>query len=204
MDRCCKFMSRYMKPSVFKSDVPTTSEIHSQLKDAFYFDCYKIRISDTKRSALSYFLEIVSKTPKWIDSLMFVRNKIVSMLGLIDLGSLSGIDPNKPASEYSVGDRVGIFSVLSINEQEAILGAFDKHLNVKLSICKILEDEGVSLSASTVVHIHNTLGKVYMVFFLTPVADRLCSRLRHMQLKRHNLLWCSTYPYVSGAVRTIA
>lgn len=157
-----------MKPEVLKIEVPKTSEISTQLSGAYFFDSYKVHISNTKRTSLDIYLEVVSKTPAWINCLMFLRNKIVSVLGLKDLGHLGEIDLAKPGCEYSVGDRVGIFSILSLSEQEVILGDSDNHLDAKLSVYKFDEGEKKAVAISTVVHVHNTLGRIYMLF-VTPV-----------------------------------
>ncbi|HEY0587344.1 MAG TPA: DUF2867 domain-containing protein, partial [Pseudoduganella sp.] len=66
----------------------------------------------------------------------------------------------KPASEYRVGDRAGIFSLLYLSEDEVLLGDSDKHLDVVLSVCKL--PQGV-VSVSTIVHVHNWLGRLYML-----------------------------------------
>lgn len=53
---------------------------------------------------------------------------------------------------------------LSISDDEIILGDSDKHLDVKVSVCKIAQDGRQSVAVTTVVHIHNLLGRIYMLF----------------------------------------
>ncbi len=157
-----------MKSDVLKIEVPSTSEISNQLSGAHFFDSYKIPIVNSERSALDIYLEVVSKTPTWINNLMALRNKIASIVGLKNLGHLGEINPSKTANEYRVGDRVGIFSILSLSEREVILGDSDKHLNAKISVCKLNEGENKAVAISTVVYINNTLGRIYMLF-VTPM-----------------------------------
>ncbi|MEH6534724.1 MAG: DUF2867 domain-containing protein, partial [Photobacterium frigidiphilum] len=88
-------------------------------------------------------------------------------LGLKNLGHLGAVVTAKPAGEYQIGDRVGIFTLLSISDNEVILGDADKHLDVKVSVYKESK-EGNLIAISTVVHVHNLLGKVYMSI-VTPV-----------------------------------
>ncbi len=56
------------------------------------------------------------------DSLMKLRNRIVSsVFGLKDLGTLSNIDLNRPASTFKIGDRIGIFTLLHLSEHQIIV-----------------------------------------------------------------------------------
>ncbi len=59
------------------------------------------------------------------------------------------------------GDRIGIFTFLQRTENELVIGDDDKHLNVTLSIYKN-EDTQV-LTVTTIVHIKNWLGRLYML-----------------------------------------
>ncbi|GJI99739.1 hypothetical protein RugamoR64_02780 [Duganella rhizosphaerae] len=145
-------------------DIPPQSEISRHLDDAYYYDCYETAIKPTAQSALALYLQVMAGTPGWINALMALRNRVVSLVGLKNLGGIGDFNPTKPASDYRVGDRVGIFSIRYISEQEVILGDTDKHLHVEVSVCK-LQDK---IAVSTVVHIHNLLGRVYMLF-VTPM-----------------------------------
>ena len=107
--------------------------------------------------------------PSWVNALMSLRNQVVSKLGLKNLGSFSNIQQGKLAADYEVGDRVGIFILYDNTHQEVILEDQDKHLGVKLSFYIDPEIDGGSakVHATTVVHVNNTLGKVYM-FLVKP------------------------------------
>lgn len=156
-----------MKPQVSTCEIPASSEIARSLSGAHFYDCYHTPIEHNAPSALEIYLSIVKKTPAWVNTMMAMRNRVVSLVGLKNLGHLSEVR-NKPLSAYRVGDRVGIFSLRYLSENEIILGDSDKHLNVDVSICKQTTGEQHTVALSTVVHIHNTLGRVYM-FFVAPV-----------------------------------
>ena len=47
---------------------------------------------------------------------------------------------------------------------EVIMGDSDKHLDVRVSICRLVQDGKESVVSTTVVHIRNFLGRVYMLF----------------------------------------
>lgn len=171
-----------VKPRALLSDVPPGSAINARLHDAYFHDCYVISVPDPTRPALGYFLTALATTPAWVNSLMALRNKIVRLVGLKDLGGLGELSPSKPASAYASGDRVGIFTLISNSPDEALLGDRDKHLDVVLSVYKHPVGQGgvQSVSVTTVVHIHNLLGRIYMLL-VTPlhrlIAPAMLSRV---------------------------
>ena len=154
-----------MKPRAILSAVPPESAINARLAGAYFFDCYVIYVPDTTPAALSYFLTALANTPPWVNSLMALRNKIVRFVGLKDLGGLGDLNPSRPASAYAPGDRVGIFTLISNSPNEALLGDHDKHLDVVISVYKHPPNQSgaQSISVTTVVHIHNLLGRIYML-----------------------------------------
>lgn len=149
------------------SEVPPFSALRDSLSTADFFDCYAVALPPDERSPLALYLSVVARTPRWVDVLMAVRNKVVARLGLKDMGALSRIDPGKPAGAYRIGERAGIFKLLELHDNEVILGEFDKHLDVRISVAKQDGPDKTTVSVSTVVHVHNTLGRVYM-FFVVP------------------------------------
>jgi len=151
-----------MKLRIEKVGVPEGSEISNFLADAYYYDTYRFHNKTKDRSPLQVWLDHASKTPAWVNALMGLRNRIVSALGLKNLGHLGDLESDKSVNDYRIGDRVGIFTLKSINENEVILGDNDRHLDVKVSIHKENAD-GDLISISTVVHVHNLMGKVYML-----------------------------------------
>ncbi len=132
---------------------------------------------------LELYLSVVSQTPRWGDALMGLRNRVVAQLGLKHMGALSAIDRGKPASAYAVGDQAGIFELLEVHPNEVILGETDTHLDVKVSVARQDKPGGTAVSVSTVVHVHNALGRVY-TFFVGPA---------------HKIIAPATVPEVHGA-----
>jgi Protein of unknown function (DUF2867) len=157
-----------MKKSITPIAVPNTSAINQHLQGSYFHDCYELSVQSMAPSALEIYLGVVSQTPRWINGLMAVRNRIVAAFGLKDLGNLGAIDSYKPAHAYRVGDRVGIFSLLQLSDNEIILGDSDKHLDAKVSVCKLSANQHNAVAVTTVVHVHNALGRAYL-FFVIPV-----------------------------------
>ncbi len=149
-----------MKPTqVLKTALPAHSRILLALPGADFADSYRFASARPEASALAQFLDLFARTPGWMKLMMDLRNRVVGFVGLKNLGGMVLRDAAKPASAYQVGERVGIFTLLSADEREVILEDRDKHLRVQLSLFRLGTDE---LQLSTVVHIHNRLGRVYM------------------------------------------
>lgn len=153
-----------MTARAFPCPVPPQSAINARLAGAYFHDCHGIAVADTQPMALSHFLAALARSPVWVNTLMTLRNKMVRLAGLKDLGGLGGFDPSKPAHAYQPGDRVGIFTLISNSENEALLGDDDKHLEVVLSVFKQPRNDGSALvTVTTVVYVHNALGRLYML-----------------------------------------
>ena len=149
-----------MKPHLCA--VPTGSLIAQTLPESDFADCYQFDDLWPELNALQTYLKLMARTPGWMNTLMAMRNQVVRLFGLKHLGSLTAIAHTKPASAYQVGDRVGIFSVRHLQDNEVIVWDNDKHLHVQLSVLKHSVDGKPMVSLSTVVHIHNLLGRCYM------------------------------------------
>lgn len=151
-------------PTITVIPIPPATRISSEVVGSDFHDCYLMPLAHEGRSALEIFLATVARSPRWVESLMAVRNRVVGLFGLKNLGHLGSLPPLREASAYQVGDRVGIFTLLSVTNDEVILGDSDKHLDVKVSLCKVIRNGGEFVTMATVVHIHNQLGRIYMMF----------------------------------------
>ncbi len=93
---------------------------------------------------------------------MRLRNTIVRRLGLKDVGDLKLTDAAY-AGTVQPGDAFGIFTVIAVSGSEILLGIDDSHLDVRVSVTKAGEASHTSYTVSTVVHVHNWLGRLYML-----------------------------------------
>ena len=146
--------------------IPADAAIHAQLAGAHFADAYAIADPLPGRSALQTWLDLVARTPRWTSALMALRNRLVRLVGLKDLGQLGDLAPHpraRSAAHYRVGDRVGIFVIRQLSDTEVVMGQDDRHLDVQVSLRKCAQGEGAPrLVLSTVVHVHNALGHAYM------------------------------------------
>jgi hypothetical protein len=163
-----------MHSSPSEATVPVNSRIANRLSGASFYDAWRVTSSQHERSALEHFLAAAQKTPRWVNLAMTARNRIVQLAGLKNLGTLSAVDRARPLDSYSPGDRVGIFTLFENSFDEVLLGDCDKHLDVVLSVHRRpLEDQSaVEITLTTVVHVKNWLGRLYMLP-VTPAHRRI-------------------------------
>lgn len=148
--------------------VPLNSELYEYASGAYFADSFSRELPNHGQTALDVYLEIATKTPSWVSMLMALRNRVVSMCGLKHLGRLQDaanvIDP----ASIQKGERIGIFTLQSLSDEEIVLEDSDKHLDVRVSFLIEAVDDKIRVHATTVVHVHNMFGRVYM-FFVAPV-----------------------------------
>lgn len=165
--------------------LPEQALIRSYSQNAYFMDSFQCSIANNNQSALAVFLAIARNTPSWVNYLMSLRNRIVSLFGLKNLGHIGDIDFNKPENAYQVGDRIGIFTLFANSRREVILEDRDKHLQVKVSFYLEPNGDQITVHATTVVHVNNRLGKVYM-FFVGPIHKMVVpSSLKTLTSKTH-------------------
>ncbi|MGO4871205.1 MAG: DUF2867 domain-containing protein [Roseiarcus sp.] len=144
--------------------MPSESALHPTLAVADFYDAYAAPLSDARLTPTEIFLRAVRATPPWVSRLMSIRNFVVRRLGLEDVGAMDDA-ADKPADAYEIGDRLGIFTIFGMSDNELVLGIDDRHLDVRVSVSKSPSDRPRSYIVSTVVKTHNRLGRLYM----TPV-----------------------------------
>lgn len=142
---------------------PPGSLIASHIEAAYFHDAWSIRAGEPRLSALGQLLKLMSQAPRWVETSMALRNRVVARLGLKDLGGFGNFDRGKAEAEYQPGDRVGIFTLFQVTPDEVLMGDRDKHLDVVLSLHRRQEGPDVRLTVTTVVHVNNWLGRIYML-----------------------------------------
>lgn len=163
-----------MKPTL--CEMPVGSRIARALPNCDFADCYQFDDLWPDHNAMDIYLKLVTRTPSWMNALMAMRNQAVRLVGLKHVGNLSTEVNRKPANAYQVGDRVGIFSLREVHDDEVILFDDDKHLVVQLSVVKHVVNGKPVVSVGTVVHIHNRLGRLYMAI-VGPVHSLIVPRM---------------------------
>lgn len=168
-----------MKHNPRKAEVPPNSRAAKLLEGASFYDAWRVNSSKVNRSALEHFLAAAGQTPRWVNTAMSARNRVVQLFSLKNLGTLDDLDGTRESRTFKRGDRVGIFTLFENSFDEVLPGDRDKHLNVVLSVYRRLLPcgRGIEVTLTTVVHVKNLLSRLYMLP-VTPahrfIARRAC------------------------------
>jgi len=101
---------------------------------------------------------IFSHMPPWVNVLMKIRNRVVSIFGF-EVGS----DNLKPKSdELEIGDRAGFLTISEKYQNEIISRAEDKHMEFYISVA--VPDNQIVVS--TLVNQKTLIGRVYVNLIL--------------------------------------
>lgn len=148
--------------SVAATTFPAASALQSWLAESDFHDAWEAPLRDPTLSPTEIFLKTIDVEPAWVAQAMSLRNRVVRLFGLKDVGSMRGTG-DRPGSNYRPGDRLGIFTVISSDDDELVLGIDDSHLDVRVSITKPGGAPAPIYVIATVVRVHNRLGRVYMI-----------------------------------------
>lgn len=153
-----------MSITVRETTIPEGTRIAVHAEGSYFADAWSVIAAAPDLTALGQFIKAVRATPKWVETCMKLRNLTVQLVGLKNLGGLSELAPDKAEEDYKVGDRLGIFTLLEVGPNEVLVGDDDKHLKATLSVSCDRQPTGQTLvTVATVVHVHNLLGKIYML-----------------------------------------
>ena len=102
---------------------PVACNLLDASKVVHFADAYQTAVSNPKMS---------HRAPGWVKMFLKIRGIVASILGL----RYERVAVLQLASEarYQIGQRVGMFSIQSIEPNELILGDNDKHLDFRVSI----------------------------------------------------------------------
>ena len=143
---------------VREENIPQTNNIESALHHVDFSDTFATTNQKDELHQVAHL--IFGKAPKWIESLLNLRNYFAKYLGLII---------EKPADfneDFRIGGYIGFFKIYTITPHELILGADDKHLKFRVSILDTKEKD-FNIKTTTLVQYNNRMGKIYM-FFVKP------------------------------------
>lgn len=153
-----------MPHTVHETAIPGDLKIADYIEDSYFADAWSVIAAEPDLTALGQFIKAMRATPWWVDVFMKLRNILVQLVGLKNLGGLAEVSPDKTETNYKVGDRVGIFTLYEITPDEVLFGDNDRHLRVTLSVGRERQSDGqTAVTVTTVVHVHNLLGKIYML-----------------------------------------
>jgi len=153
--------------NVVECDVPSGSMLGRELIEHAYFrDAYRAPLSRSELGIADVFFGIFAHHPLWMKLLLIVRNKVASLAGL-DAPAASEILHVEIRDRYAVGEKIGVWPIFSLSDDEVVTGRNNQHLDFRLSVLKVRDGDGASVVVSTICTVHNLAGKLYL-FFVVP------------------------------------
>jgi hypothetical protein len=147
---------------VDRIETPAECALRARLADASFHDAFEADLDDDSLTPVEIALRFLRATPAWVEALLHIRNRAVSVFGLRDVGRLGAVD-ERPASAYAAGDRLSFFDIVSVSEDELVLSADDRHLDVRIAFLKRRRDGPARYAICSWVRTHNALGRAYML-----------------------------------------
>lgn len=165
--------------SVISQKIPPQSQLFSAAKTAYIVDCFSASSNQIDPPIEELYARLMSKTPKWFDLLMSLRDKIVTVLGLKSTQDMAGSGSLFAQSGKSFGINnttkpsklMDFFTVTALSESEIILSIKDKHLDMQTSLLRSDIDpktQQCKIIFSDVIMTHNFFGRIYL-FFIMPI-----------------------------------
>ena len=131
--------------SVVECDVPSGSALSRELIERAYFrDSYRAPLSRTELGIVDIFFGIFAHHPLWMKLLLIVRNKVASLAGL-DAPTASEILHVEMKNRYAVGEKIGVWPIFSLSDDEIVAGRNNKHMDFRLSVLKMPGADGTSV-----------------------------------------------------------
>ena len=122
------------------------------LAGAQFADAFRVTVTDAELDARAAAERIFSRSPRWVEMLIGLRNAIVAPFGLKTSG----------ANDVSARGMIGLFPVLSETPQRLVAGFNDHHLDFRVIVDVLSADRGQQVTATTLVLTHNWLGRAYL------------------------------------------
>ena len=147
---------------VTECDVPTSSVLDRALVgNADYHDSYSVRLSHSELGIVDIFFRIFAHLPFPAKALLIVRNKFASLIGL-EAPTASEVLHIGIKDHYAVGDKIGVWPIFFLGENELVAGRDNKHMDFRLSVLKVSDGGAISVVVTTVCTIRNRFGKYYL------------------------------------------
>ena len=126
------------------------------LAGAQFADAFRIAVDGPPLDARNAAQRMMGHSPRWVESLLSLRNALVAPFGLKTSG----------AAEPTAGGLIGIFPVLSETPERLVAGFDDHHLDFRVVVDVTAAGQGQQVTATTLVRTHNWLGRTYLAVIL--------------------------------------
>lgn len=130
------------------------------LSGAQFIDAFRIDMAGQTIDARFAAERMLSKSARWIETLMNLRNLIVAPFGL----KTSGHHESPPR------EAIGLFPILTQTPDRLVAGFNDKHLDFRVVVDVAASEAGSAsgqqVTATTLVRTHNLFGRIYLAVIM--------------------------------------
>jgi hypothetical protein len=126
------------------------------LAGAQFADAFRVTVADADLDARGAAERILSRSPRWVEALLDLRNMIMAPFGLKTSG----------AGEPNAGGMVGTFPILSETPERLVAGFDDHHLDFRVVVDVAPANGGRDVTTTTLVLTHNRLGRAYLAVIM--------------------------------------
>jgi hypothetical protein len=130
--------------------------IGALLSGAQFVDAFRITVDGSALDARRAAEKMMARGPRWVGTLMNLRNRIVAPFGL---------KTPRPA-EAASADSIGIFPIVSQTADRLVAGFNDHHLDFRVVVDVATSGGGQQVTATTLVLRHNLFGRTYLSVIL--------------------------------------
>ena len=127
-------------------------DANAVLAGAQFIDAFSVTVEGSALDARTAAERMFNRSPRWVLSLLALRDLIVKPFGLTT---------SKNARHLS-GNRVGMFPVISDTPERIVAGFDDSHLDFRSVVDVVTDGPGQRVTATTVVLTHNLFGRTYL------------------------------------------
>jgi hypothetical protein len=138
-------------------EVAPTIDTAALLAGAQFGDAFSVTVDGVALDARRAAEKMLGRSPRWITTLMALRDCLVTPFGL-------KTSTSPPAGPHA--DAIGIFPVLSDTPNRLVAGFDDSHLDFRVVVDVISSGDGQRVTATTLVLTHNRLGRTYLAIIL--------------------------------------
>ncbi|MFC1532765.1 DUF2867 domain-containing protein [Thermodesulfobacteriota bacterium] len=140
-----------------KIEVPHRAMATYEFTPLDYVDAFCVKLFDDLPLSMTelahHLFGKIESYPAYVRFLLRLRDLLVKPFGLH-----TATDMEEMIDDV---DWIGFFKIYQRSEDEIIIGADDKHLDVRVSLLRTVHDDKPFLTVSTFVRMNNFLGKVY-------------------------------------------
>jgi hypothetical protein len=143
--------------SIIEVAPPPQSRMSDWYRDAALLDAFAMQIplgsgSDVRALGKA----VLGRQPSWFKPLLRIRDGVVRQLGIQTSADIRAAEDGR--------ERIDFFPIISIHDDELILGEDDRHLDVRISLLVEKDVNGSDcVVVTTAVRCHNRLGYAYLV-----------------------------------------